>query len=299
MHERGFIHRDIKPENFLISSNIKSSTIYIIDFGLAKRYKDPKTLLHIPYRDNKNITGTARYASLNTHIGIEQSRRDDLESLCYVLIYLLKGDLPWKGLTAKNKKEKYQKIMEYKKTHPIEELCKGYPEEFQEMLKYSRNLKFDEDPDYELLSEFLRKLFKEKGYHNDKLYDWSALAIPRKDSLLSNHYPTIRRHSDAKPHQSYRRKSQELEVPIPEHKTSEVESQLLRVPLRFESMNSPSSSHIEDGTPSAGIVQNANSTTLGADIGIKTPNSREEKMKVTILLTCLFACCNVNARQRG
>ena len=127
VHSQYFIHRDIKPENFLIGIGDKASTIYLIDFGLAKRYKDPKTLQHIPYRNGKSLTGTARYASTNTHIGIEQSRRDDLEGICYVILYLLRGNLPWQGLTARNKNEKYKKIMESKMSTAVETLCKGLP----------------------------------------------------------------------------------------------------------------------------------------------------------------------------
>jgi len=127
VHSRLFIHRDMKPDNFLIGKGAKSAIIYIIDFGLAKRYRDPKTNQHIPFRNGKSLTGTARYASINTHMGIEQSRRDDIEGICYVMIYFLKGSLPWQGLTAKNKGDKYRKIMETKISIPVETLCKNLP----------------------------------------------------------------------------------------------------------------------------------------------------------------------------
>lgn len=105
----------------------KKNVVYVIDFGLAKRYRDPKTGMHNPYLDGKSLTGTARYASINTHLGIDQSRRDDLESLGYIIIYFLKGELPWQGMKAKTMKEKYEKIMEKKISSSIESLCKGFP----------------------------------------------------------------------------------------------------------------------------------------------------------------------------
>lgn len=116
-----FLHRDIKPDNFLIG-NSDPETIYLIDFGLAKRFKNPKTGRHIPWKEGKNLTGTARYASLNTHLGYEQSRRDDLECLGFVMLYFLKGKLPWQGLPCETKKEKYEMIKEMKKNTPIDEL---------------------------------------------------------------------------------------------------------------------------------------------------------------------------------
>ena len=117
----------MKPDNFLVGRTSKAVTIYIIDFGLAKRFKDPRTEEHIPYKNNKALTGTARYASVNTHMGIEQSRRDDIEGIIYILLYFIKGSLPWQGLPGKNKNEKYKKIMEAKMSISTENLCKGCP----------------------------------------------------------------------------------------------------------------------------------------------------------------------------
>lgn len=111
LHSKDYIHRDIKPENFLMGLNKKSHVVYLIDFGLSKKYRDSKTHQHIPYKENKNLTGTARYASINAHLGIEESRRDDLESIGYMMVYLAQGYLPWQGIRANNKMEKYQKIM--------------------------------------------------------------------------------------------------------------------------------------------------------------------------------------------
>lgn len=108
VHNNSFLHRDIKPDNFLMGSGGNQHILYIIDFGLAKRFIDPKTGEHIPYRDGKSLTGTARYASLNTHIGQEQARRDDIESIAFVMVYLLKGELPWQGAPGKDKEYMYK-----------------------------------------------------------------------------------------------------------------------------------------------------------------------------------------------
>jgi casein kinase I family protein HRR25 len=165
IHSKNFIHRDIKPDNFLMGLNKRANQVNVIDFGLAKKYRDPKTHLHIPYRENKNLTGTARYASINTHLGVEQSRRDDLESLGYVLMYFCRGSLPWQGLKAATKKQKYDRIMEKKMTTPTEILCRGFPNEFAVYLNYTRSLRFDDKPDYSYLRKLFRDLFIREGYH--------------------------------------------------------------------------------------------------------------------------------------
>ncbi|KAF5941886.1 hypothetical protein HYC85_019528 [Camellia sinensis] len=180
MHSRGFLHRDIKPDNFLMGLGRKANQVYIIDYGLAKKYRDLQTHKHIPYRENKNLTGTARYASVNTHLGVEQSRRDDLESLGYVLI------LPWQGLKAGTKKQKYDKISEKKMLTPIEVLCKSHPSEFISYFHYCRSLRFDDKPDYSYLKKLFRDLFIREGYQFDYVFDWTILKYPQIGSGSSS-----------------------------------------------------------------------------------------------------------------
>ncbi|KAE8056603.1 hypothetical protein FH972_013358 [Carpinus fangiana] len=191
VHSQGFLHRDIKPDNFLMGLGRKAILVYIIDFGLAKRYQDPATNRHIPYRENKNLTGTARYASCNTHQGIEQSRRDDLESLGYVLLYFLRGSLPWQGLKAATKKQKYDRICEKKLSTPIEVLCKSHPVEFASYFRYCHSLTFDQTPDYGFLKRLFRDLFTREGYEFDYVFDWtiSKYQQTQQTKMLSQSSP--------------------------------------------------------------------------------------------------------------
>ncbi|KAK9694299.1 serine/threonine protein kinase [Basidiobolus ranarum] len=180
IHSKNFIHRDIKPDNFLMGIAKWANHVNVIDFGLAKKYRDPRTHLHIPYRENKNLTGTARYASINTHLGVEQSRRDDLESLGYVMMYFLRGSLPWQGLKAATKKQKYDRIMEKKMTTPTELLCRNFPNEFAIYLNYTRSLRFDDKPDYSYLRKLFRDLFIREGFQYDYIFDWTILEKEKK-----------------------------------------------------------------------------------------------------------------------
>lgn len=127
VHEKLYIHRDIKPVNFLAGRKAEVGRLYLIDFGVAKQFRNPETKEHIAYKEGKKLLGTADYCSLNTHRGIEQSRRDDLEALCYSLIQLLRGSLPWHKLSGKTKEEKFEKIMSSKLSCSAEKLCEGIP----------------------------------------------------------------------------------------------------------------------------------------------------------------------------
>jgi casein kinase 1 len=177
IHSKNFIHRDIKPDNFLIGPpGRKANQVFIIDFGLAKKYRDVKTHKHIDYREHKSLTGTARYASIGTHLGIEQSRRDDLEALGYVLLYLIKGSLPWQGLKAQNKNSKYERIAEKKLSTSVDVLCKGLPPEFATYLNYCKSLRFEDTPDYAYLRKLYRDVFVRERYEYDCVFDWDLLS---------------------------------------------------------------------------------------------------------------------------
>jgi casein kinase I homolog HRR25 len=172
VHNKHFIHRDIKPDNFVF--DIGQDTLYLIDYGLAKEYRDPVTLVHREIRYDKSLTGTARYASIRTHQGYEQSRRDDLESIGYCLVYFLKGRLPWQGLRAETKQERYDKIKEYKETLKIWELCSDLPHEFYMYIFYVRNLGYDDWPNYEYLKDLFRGLLRKNGWRDDGKFDWKT-----------------------------------------------------------------------------------------------------------------------------
>ncbi|XP_050357670.1 casein kinase I isoform X4 [Nymphalis io] len=207
IHCKCFIHRDIKPDNFLMGIGRHCNKLYMIDFGLAKKFRDIRTRVHIAYREDKNLTGTARYASINAHLGIEQSRRDDMESLGYVLMYFNRGSLPWQGLKAITKKQKYERISEKKMSTPVEVLCKGFPAEFSMYLNYCRGLCFEEAPDYMYLRQLFRILFRTMNYQYDYTFDWTILRQRKQQSseataaLADRRSPAAQRRAQQQPAQ--------------------------------------------------------------------------------------------------
>jgi len=175
IHDKHIIHRDIKPDNFVMGINKQNAVLYLLDFGLAKKYRSSKTLEQYPYIKKKKLTGTARYASIHALEEMEQSRRDDLESVGYVLMYFLRGSLPWQGLKIKSKEDRYKKILDKKKETSSEQLCKGFPEEFKDFLEYAKNLEYTEEPKYEKYKNKFYNLVTNKLEENfDYVYDWTT-----------------------------------------------------------------------------------------------------------------------------
>ena len=171
VHKKGIIHCDIKPENFLIGLRDKR-IIYLIDFGLSKKYRSDRTKKHIQFTITKTMIGTARYASMNALSGLQLSRRDDLESLSYVILYFLTKKLPWQGITAKSLDKRYKKIYEKKSELESWEKFKIIPIEIQNFVKYCRNLGFSEEPNYKLMKKFFYDLLDKMELEDDKNFSW-------------------------------------------------------------------------------------------------------------------------------
>ena len=181
MHNNNIIHRDIKPANIAIGREEKSKYIYLLDFGLSKKYRSSKTKKHFPFTQGKKLIGNARYSSINALNGNTQSRRDDLESLGYLLLYLLLGRLPWQGYISHSKEDKYYKIKQIKNQTTPEELCEGLPPQFEEYIKYTRNLEYEQDPDYNYLRNLFLSVLKKYNWEFDYYYDWDQVGLTNSE----------------------------------------------------------------------------------------------------------------------
>ncbi|CAM9742322.1 unnamed protein product, partial [Phaeothamnion confervicola] len=169
MHDRGALHRDIKPANFVLGAEDGSRTVYCIDLGLAKVWRDAEGR-HLPAGRHSSLVGTAEYASLNNHEGQELSRRDDLEAVGYMLLHFLKGTLPWMNLYGEDVKEKNGKIHDKKRKMALEDLCKGCPDEILTYMKYTRHLQYEEAPNYDYLMSLFSALYDRREL--DKRIAW-------------------------------------------------------------------------------------------------------------------------------
>ncbi|KAH8690426.1 kinase-like domain-containing protein [Phaeosphaeriaceae sp. PMI808] len=175
VHSKGIIHRDIKPENFLMGTGKQGNLLYMTDLGLSTEYRKPTSDSASARQWNMSLIGTARYASINAHSGVEQSRLDDMESLGYVMLYFIRGSLPWQGLKTTSDEQKAELILEKKKSMNPEELCVGLPDEFAKYFHHVLSLRFGDEPDYQYLRKIFKTLFVAEGFEYDNVFDWTVL----------------------------------------------------------------------------------------------------------------------------
>jgi serine/threonine protein kinase len=198
LHSKGIVHRDIKPENFLVGVGKKVHHIYIIDFGLSTFYY--KEAAHVQQGKKEQMTGTARYTSINAMKGVTQSRRDDLEAIGHMLMYFVRGRLPWSGLDAPTDQEKFKRICDKKESFPLAELCEGYPKEFMEYLKYCRGMGFTQKPDYGKLRGLMQAV---KGESNDYDFEWLRADSIDRSTLVPLQGPTVYQPDETPPPGAY------------------------------------------------------------------------------------------------
>jgi serine/threonine protein kinase len=168
VHSRNFVHCDLKPGNIVIGVGDQTNLVYLIDFGLSKEFWDPNTRAHIPYNEGVGFTGTTTFASINCHMGLELTRRDDLESLAYILLYFCWGFLPWQGL------RKRRAVLESKRTITTHRLFLGLPVEFRTFFEHCRSLAFNEKPKYDHFYDLFGDLILREGFQLDMAFDWDV-----------------------------------------------------------------------------------------------------------------------------
>lgn len=219
VHRHDLIYRDIKPDNFLIGRQgfPEENKVHLIDFGMAKQYRDPRTKQHIPYREKKSLSGTARYMSINTHLGREQLRRDDLEALGHVFFYFLRGQLPWQGLKAPTNKQKYEKIGDKKRTTSASALCDGLPKQFAEYLDSVRSLPFEAEPAYEEYRMLLVSALDDMNTHCDGDFDWMHLNGGKGWDATINKKPNLHGYGHPNPPNERERRHREQRRNRPHH----------------------------------------------------------------------------------
>jgi serine/threonine protein kinase len=169
IHSRNIIHRDLKPSNIAMGVGVNVNVVYLIDFGLSKEFRDPNTHLHIPFKHGLGPIGTASFASINSHLGLELGRRDDVESLVYMLLYFLWGSLPWLGPGTKD-----EDILESKRNITSFDAFRQLPPEFHLFFNHCRSLSFDGRPDYERFRCTFSDLLVREGFQDNLVFDWEA-----------------------------------------------------------------------------------------------------------------------------
>ena len=185
IHSKNYIHRDIKPHNFLVSPK-NEGLIYIIDFGLSKKYKSERGK-HVKFSFTKHITGTPRFCSYNAMRGVEQSRRDDLESLSYLILYFFLGALPWQGLKITSQKQRFKEIAKMKKNMNLKNICKDCPNEILLFCIYTRRIGFTENPNYNYMKNLFKSILDKNGFINDQKFSWIEHQIDPLESIKNLH----------------------------------------------------------------------------------------------------------------
>jgi len=177
VHANCIVHRDIKPDNFVIGLGSKANLVHIIDFGLATHFRRRPTEDSTTHREGGGLIGTARFASINAHLGLEQGPRDDLEAIGYMLVYFSQGRLPWQGVVASSPQARYEAIGKIKRSTPAEVLCKKLPAELVMYVDYCKGLAFQDCPDYTFLRRLLRDVFLREGFRFDFTFEWTLEAL--------------------------------------------------------------------------------------------------------------------------